>query len=514
MTVSRAALAVAAAVVAAHVATIGNYGYFGDELYFIDCARHLAWGYVDLPPFVALICWAASPLDDPLWAIRILPALAAGGTVIAAAAVARELGGRGFAQLLTAICVALAPTDLLYGSFLSTSSFEPLAWTLLVYLTLRLAATREPRIFVAIAALVTAALYMKYSIAMCAIALLIALIVAGRARLFASPWFFGALAGCALLVLPNVAWQFAHGLPFLEVVKTDALDRHPLGNGVAFESSNLALNAALFAAMQLLYLNPILAFIWLWGLGRLAFARDAAPHRFLAIAYVVLFAFMVAGNARGYYMSAFYASLFAAGGVAVEAATANRTAWRVAVAAIAAAGGVALAPFAIPVLPVDTFVAYTSALGVSKPAPPDGAPHLIQPLYAEEFGWEAMTATVAGVYKSLPAAQRADTPVFTDGYTYAGAFDFYGPRFGLPPVLSANNNYYLWGYGDYDGKQMIAVGGSYYPLYTRLYGSVKQVAVYRDVHRWMIEGPLPIYLCTQPKMPLAQMWPLLKKFGL
>lgn len=511
---SRAALAIAVAVVVAHLVTIGNYGYFGDELYFIDCARHLAWGYVDLPPFVALVCWAAAPLGYAIWAIRLLPALAAGGTVLAAAAVARELGGRGFAQLLTAICVALAPTDLLYGSLLSTSSFEPLTWTLLVYLTLRLQASREPRVFVAIGALVLAALYMKYSIAMCALALLIALLLVGRWRLFANPWFFGTLAGVALLALPNAAWQVAHGLPFLEVVKTDALDRHPLGNGVAFESSNLALNAVLFAAMQLLYLNPILAFVWIWGLGRLAFARAAAPYRFIAIAYAVLFAFMVAGNARGYYMSAFYATLFAAGGVAIEAATAVRTGWRIAAAGVAAAGGLALAPFAIPVLPIDTFVAYTTALGVSKPAPPDGVPHLIQPLYAEEFGWDAMTAMVAGVYNALPAAERADTPIFTDGYTYAGAFDFYGPRYGLPPVLSANNNYYVWGYGRYDGRQMIAVGGSYYPLYTRLFGSVKQVAVYRDAHRWMIEGPLPIYLCTQPKMSLAQMWPLLKKFGL
>jgi len=512
--IATGAAVIAAALVVVHILTIGNYGYFGDELYFIDCARHLAWGYVDLPPFVAVLCWLAGPLGSPLWAIRLPSALAAGATVLVAASIARELDGKAFAQTLAAICVALAPTDLLYGSFLSTSSFEPLTWSLLVWLTLRLARTADPKTFAPIGALVLAALYMKYSIALCAVALAAGLVVRGRGRLFATPWFAGALAAVALLALPNALWQFAHGLPFLEVVKTDALDRHPLGNGVAFESSNLALNALLFAGMQIVYLNPILAFVWIWGLGWLAFARAALPYRFLAIAYVALFALMVAGNARGYYMSAFYATLFAAGGVAVERATRLRPASRWAIGGVALAGGLALAPFAIPVLPVDTFIGYTAALGASKPAPPDGKPHLIQPLYAEEFGWDAMTQMVAGVYNALPAAERADTPVYTDGYTYAGAFDFYGPEYGLPPVLSGNNNYYLWGYRRYSGKQMIAIGGSSYKLYTQLYGSVKQVAVYRDTHRWMIEGPLPIYLCTLPKMPLAQMWPLFKKYGL
>jgi hypothetical protein len=240
----------------------------------------------------------------------------------------------------------------------------------------------------------------------------------------------------------------------------------------------------------------------------------ASPFRFLALAYAVLFALMVAGNARGYYLCAYYPTLFAAGAVAIEGATQARVRWRYVVGAIVAIGGLALAPFAVPVLPIDTFVAYTSALGLSKPGPPDGKAHVIQPFYAEEFGWDAMTRMVAAAYDALPATQRADTPIFTDGYTYAGAFNFYGPRYGLPRVLSANNNYYFWGYGTYSGKQMIAVGGSYYHLYTQLFGSVRQVAVYRDTHRWMIEGPLPIYLCTQPKMPLSQMWPLLRKFGL
>src|SRR5438270_320472 len=35
-----------------HLLLGGRYGYFRDELYFLDCGRHLAWGYVDHAPMI------------------------------------------------------------------------------------------------------------------------------------------------------------------------------------------------------------------------------------------------------------------------------------------------------------------------------------------------------------------------------------------------------------------------------------------------------------------------------
>jgi hypothetical protein len=38
-----------------HLLTNGNYGYFRDELYYVAAGERLALGYVDFPPFVALV---------------------------------------------------------------------------------------------------------------------------------------------------------------------------------------------------------------------------------------------------------------------------------------------------------------------------------------------------------------------------------------------------------------------------------------------------------------------------
>ena len=55
------AASLAIAVFLLQMLTNGQYGYFRDELYYIACSKHLAFGYVDmapLAPFLLRICRA------------------------------------------------------------------------------------------------------------------------------------------------------------------------------------------------------------------------------------------------------------------------------------------------------------------------------------------------------------------------------------------------------------------------------------------------------------------------
>ena len=69
-----------------------------------------------------------------------------------------------------------------------------------------------------------------------------------------------------------------------------------------------------------------------------------------------------------------------------------------------------------------------------------------------------MVATVAGVYRDLPAEEQAESCVFTGNYGEAGAVDFFGPRYDLPRAISGHNNYYIWGPRGCTGKVLISVG--------------------------------------------------------
>jgi hypothetical protein len=62
-----------------------HYGYFRDELYYLACGEHPAWGYVDQPPLIGWIAWLLQhTIGTSLWALRLLPALAGVATIILA----------------------------------------------------------------------------------------------------------------------------------------------------------------------------------------------------------------------------------------------------------------------------------------------------------------------------------------------------------------------------------------------------------------------------------------------
>src|ERR1700688_2835886 len=123
------AVAIALAKLLFHIYFNNRYGYFRDEFDYIACGDHLAWGYVDQPPlipFLAHVC--RTVLGDSLRSIRFIPALASSLLIVQTAAIARELGGRRYALILSATCAVIAPQYLSNGSLLGTNCLEPNLW--------------------------------------------------------------------------------------------------------------------------------------------------------------------------------------------------------------------------------------------------------------------------------------------------------------------------------------------------------------------------------------------------
>jgi len=491
-----------------HGATAWRYGYFRDELYFIACAKHLAWGYVDQPPLVAFAAWLASPFGYSLIALRLLPVISSGLTVYVAVLLTRELGGGRFAQWLTGVAVALTPAYLLLGNTLTTTSFESLSWTVAIYACVKIARHGDRQWWVVLALSVAFGAYGKYSIALLVVAIAIGMLSTRERSTLWTLWLPRAILLALVLLLPNLWWQGSHGWPIFEVLQGDAAHRPSFQSGLALEYRNLATNALAFSIEQLIYTAPLAVPVWLAGViapFRMTVLRDV---RFLPIAYVVLFVIAAALGAKGYYIIGIYASLLAVGAVALESVPAwiGNTAF-----ALLAVVGIVMMPISLPILPIENFIAYTKMLGLTGR---DGTPaHLIQPIYAEEFGWGRLARDVASVYQSLPPDERAHAAVYADTYGDAGALDFYGPRYGLPPAISSQNTYYLWGPGKSNGDTMIAIGASRIDLLRKYYRSVTLVRTSAEPYKWIVEGPAPIYLCREPVAPLRDIWPNLRWYG-
>src|SRR5512132_2630635 len=85
---------------ALHMYIAPGYGFFFDELYTIALSRHLAFGYVDLPPLVpALVALSRSLLGESLFAVHIVPALAGSFTLVFACLITEEFGGKTFSVM-------------------------------------------------------------------------------------------------------------------------------------------------------------------------------------------------------------------------------------------------------------------------------------------------------------------------------------------------------------------------------------------------------------------------------
>ena len=229
------------------------------------------------------------------------------------------------------------------------------------------------------------------------------------------------------------------------------------------------------------------------------------------IIYVVAFVTMVLQKSKPYYLGPAYPMLLAAGAVALEGWTRTHAFVRPVAAVVLAVGGLLTAPFAMPLLPVETFIAYQRAIGL---APANAERSALGPLpqhFADRFGWEEMAAAVAGVYRALPENEKASVLIVTSNYGEAGALRYYGPRHGLPLAVSQHNSYFHWGPGKERADVVITVGMSVEDV-RDTFESVTEAARLESRYAMPYETSDPILVCRGLKLPLAEAWARGKKF--
>lgn len=489
-----AAWLAAAATVVLHLATAGNYGIFRDEFYYLACAGHLAWGYVDHPPLaMALLAVLKLLLRGSIWTLRLAPALLGGALVVLTAALARRMGGGRFAQGFAALAAAIAPQYLGIFGYYSMNSLDLLFWLVLTSIVLRLEQTGERRLWLWLGAAIGLGLMNKLSVLFFLAGLAAALPFSPLRRHLRhrEPWL-GALIAAAIFA-PHVAWQVAHDWPTREFVH----------NAQAHKIT--ALSPWHFLAAQIPEIHPLNALLWTAGLVWLLVSARGRPFKTAAIFFLTAFAVMALQRSKPYYLGPAFPPLLAAGAVAIEPWVRGR--WvQGGLAALWIAAGAALAPFAVPVLPVERFLAYQKAFGQE---PSSDENHALGPLpqfFADRFGWKEMTAAVAGVYHALPVGERAHTLIVASNYGEAAALNYYGPATGLPPAVSQHNNYYLWGPGDIEGVTTVITVGMDPEGPSQALESVEVAARIEAPLAMPYETRNPILVCRGWKLDPREAW--------
>jgi hypothetical protein len=498
--------AIAAGIVVLHLATNARYGFHRDELQLLSDARHMDWGFVAYPPLAPLLARMASSVFG-LWldGLRIVPVLAQAVAVVLTALMARDLGGGRLAQTTAALTVALSPVPLFEGTKFQYTSLDYLWWVVAAYFIVRLLKTDDPRWWLAIGATVGMGLETKYSIVFFVAGILAGMALSPARRFFANVWFWGGAAVAIVLFLPNLLWQAHHGFisyRFLEFIHARDVR---MGRADGFLPEQV-LNCV----------NVVATPLWLAGLiGSLRSPR----FRMLGWMYLVPLALFLLAQARSYYLAPAYPMLLAMGSVAGErwvsgvkaAPTEARgrekkakppqqkpRAGRLAAAAVFLAGVVAwgawTCAFLIP-LQASAGKLRTFALVRNEDL-------------RDEFGWDELVRTVAGIRDSLPAEEQAHLGIVVGNYGEQGAIEILGQAYHLPPPISTTNSAWLRGYPSPPPATLIVVGfrqDEAAEIFTgcKIAGHNGNAEGIRNVESQ--QNP-DIFVCGPPREPWADFW--------
>jgi hypothetical protein len=479
--------------VVVQLALVNRYGYHGDELYFLDCGRHLAFGYVDHAPLVPWLARLGEVFGGGLLTLRLPAILAGAGTLLLSALLVHEWGGGWRAQLLTLLALLVAPAQLRIRAMLNIPVFEVLFCTAAAYLVARAISRRERWTWVFAGAALGFALLAKHSALLWLGALSLGLLVTYGGSVFASGWAWLGVALAFALFLPNVVWQAQHGFPTLEFVRT-------------LRTQVLEVQGrALFAAGQLLYFHPLSLPIWVTGVAS-SLREPYRAARPFALLIVLLFAFYLVAGGKPYYLASAYPPVLAAGGVALESWFERRAVLRRTFVAALASTGAILGLVTLPVLPLPTVDGILAAV-LGWVVPPIALTHDLHGM----FGWREQAATIDAVYSVLPEAAQRQASVLAGSYSQAGAINlFRSPD--TPHAVSGHMTYYLWGPDSTRGDVLIAYGVPR-ELLERHYQTCREHARIDVPLARPQDTDLPVYVCQEPRAAMATWWPELRRYG-
>jgi hypothetical protein len=482
----------------AHMLVSNNYGYFRDELYYIEAGRNLSFGYVDFPPLIALIAKVLDMLaGDALWTIHAVPALATALIVFLAGLMARELGGGRFAQGLAALASLVAITFLATGSLFSMDALDELWWVLASYVLILVLKRDDARLWLLFGLIAGVGLATKVTVLFFGVAVAVGLLLTPARRHFGTRWIWLGGAIAFVFLLPYLLWNAANGWPTLEFFANYE------GSGGSME----------FLLGQIPGMNPFTLPLSITGLYFYLLTREGRPYRALGWTFVVLVFVLAILGAKPYTLAPAYPMLFAAGSV-----MAGRLGGRVGTfleplyVVLLLLSGILLAPLAMPILPPATFSSTYGFMSSTGNAAAGQSEQGIfpQPL-GDRFGWETMTQKAARVYDSLPDRERSRACIFTSNYGEASALNFLGGRYDLPPAISGHNSYFLWGPDGCTAEVMITVGVSSEEI-GQAYAAVERAATITCRYCMPEENGVPVYVATKPKAPISRLWPQTKHY--
>lgn len=485
-----------------------SYGIFRDEYYYLACSERLAAGYVDQPPLsIFILAFSRIIFGESLFAIRLLPALLSGAALFITGLITFEIGGNKFGVFLACLTFLFTPIFVGFYSIYQMNAFDLIFWSLGYFIVIRIIKADNQKLWIWLGIVIGFGLLNKISMGWFASGLFIGLILTKHRTKLKTiyPWLAFAIA--LLLFSPFIIWNITHDFAHLEFIRNATLRKYSGMTPIGFILGLIPI------------FNPAAIVIWIPGIFFFFINKDAQKYKLPAIIFIITFLILIInGHSKSEYLAAAFPIILAGGSVWIQKAVDKKIfKWvKYALPALITIFGIIVIPYALPILPVKSFINFEKVTGFQPKSSESKKLIELPQFYADMFGWEKLAKTMSQVYETIPDSEKNNTIIYVSNYGEAGAIEYYSKKYSLPKVICPHNNYWYWGKSEINNninnvKNIISLGGSKQD-YLKVSNQIDSAAVFKCQYCMPYENNQKIFILHNIFGPLKEIWQRNKNF--
>ncbi|WP_338841149.1 glycosyltransferase family 39 protein [Flavobacterium ginsenosidimutans] len=406
-----------------------EYDLQRDEYLHLDQGKHLAWGYLSVPPVTSWFSHLILFLGNSVFWVKFFPALFGALTLLFVWKTIELLKGNLYALILGALCVlfsCLLRINMLY----QPNSFDVLCWTILYYLLIQYLKSEDTKWLYFGAVIFAYGFLNKYNILFLLLGLVPAILLSKQRKMFAQKQFYFALILGLILIFPNLFWQYQNHFPIVHHMKELA------------ETQLVNVDRIGFLKEQILFFIGGLLVIFA-GLYAVLFYKPFKNYQLFFASFFFTLLIFIYFKAKAYYAIGLYPIYIAFGAVFISEIL--NEGWKrflkPVFILIPLLLFIPIYNIAFPNKSPEYMVAHPEKykkLGMLRWE--DGKDHHLPQDFADMLGWKELASKTDSLYTLLP--NQKETIVLCDNYGQAGAINYYSKK-GIKAV-SFNADYVNW----------------------------------------------------------------------
>lgn len=404
-----------------------------DEYLYLADGGHLAWGFIEMPPALALLGRISMLLGGSFYAVYFWGALFGALTVVLIGEIVKALGGKEYALFIA--CLAFLVSGFLRMHILFQPNFlDVFFWTLSCYYIIRWICTSETKYLYFIGICFGIGMLSKYTMAFFIISYWASVVLTRQRALLRSRHFYFSMLIALAIALPNIIWQMAHQFPVAHHMKLLQKQQLQYLSRIGFLLDQIIITLPCF-------------FVWLAGLWYVFLTREGRKFISIGTLYLAIIVLLEIFKGKNYYAMSIYPALLAIGAVHLEKRFATKSFFRIAIRVVILSLGIPFFPLTLPFASPGTLEKIYQGTGAGKLGAlkwEDGQNHPLPQDFADMLGWREMTLKVSAAWNKLDSNEKAHTLLFCDNYGEAGAVNYFGRKYHLPQAYSDNASFLYW----------------------------------------------------------------------